>query len=220
MEIRMIIYCVTNKINGKQYIGQTIQSLADRWYHHTYYSNFRNNYFHNAIKKYGKENFEIKQIDRALTIEELNEKEKYWIKTMNTIVPNGYNLTMGGRAETPGHRHSNKTKELLRKIHSGRYPSKETREKLSKIHKDLWNNETFREKIRLAHIGTTHSDDTKEKIRNSNIGKHTYLKDLPVWNTGKSTSDEIKKKISESMVLVRQKRFWSSKKKNGDNRVF
>lgn len=37
-------------------------------------------YFHNAINKYGEANFSFEEIDSAETIEELNEKEQYWIK--------------------------------------------------------------------------------------------------------------------------------------------
>lgn len=43
------------------------------------------------IKEYGKENFTIEEIDSAKTFEELDSKEKYWIKELNTIFPKGYN---------------------------------------------------------------------------------------------------------------------------------
>lgn len=53
-------------------------------------------YFHKAIQKYGKNNFVIEQIDSANNLQELNEKEVYWISKLNTLSPSGYNLTIGG----------------------------------------------------------------------------------------------------------------------------
>ena len=91
----MIIYKITNKVNGKSYIGQTTNSLLIRWYKHTHKSS-RCLAIHSAIEKYGKDNFTIETIDTASTKEELNEKEKYWIEFFNTISPNGYNLKTGG----------------------------------------------------------------------------------------------------------------------------
>lgn len=96
----MIIYKAINLINQKIYIGQTINSLKYRANQHlreTKSAKKKNSYFHNAIKKYGFENFAFEEIDSATTIEELNEKEKYWIKYYNsTNKENGYNLDFGG----------------------------------------------------------------------------------------------------------------------------
>lgn len=63
-ESKGIIYCYTNLINGKKYIGQTIKTLRHRHQQHmneTKYENLRayNNYFHRAIRKYGIENFSL-----------------------------------------------------------------------------------------------------------------------------------------------------------------
>src|ERR1017187_3973629 len=102
----MIIYKVTNLINNKIYIGQTIQNLIKRWACHC----SKGNILFSAIKKYGKENFIIEQIDSALSIEELNEKEVYWIKELNCIAPNGYNLRLGGES---GGKHSEETRKKI-----------------------------------------------------------------------------------------------------------
>lgn len=92
----MIIYKITNLINSKIYIGQTIGSIQQRWRKHCKKSSVGCSAIRNAISKYGKENFIIEQIDNASTIEELNIKEKYWIKTIQSISPLGYNLRSGG----------------------------------------------------------------------------------------------------------------------------
>ncbi|NJO48219.1 MAG: GIY-YIG nuclease family protein [Leptolyngbyaceae cyanobacterium RM2_2_4] len=84
-----------NKIDGKQYIGQTIQSLKRRWAFHIC-KRSGCVYLKNAIKLHGKENFTIEEIYRAETLEELNRKEQEFIIKYNTLAPNGYNLTTGG----------------------------------------------------------------------------------------------------------------------------
>ena len=99
--MQMIIYCITNKINGKQYVGQTVRSLEERYSEHC---RKLNTVVGKAIKKYGKENFNIEILDSSLIIDDLNDKETYWIKKKNTIIPNGYNLCYGGNS-TLGYKH-------------------------------------------------------------------------------------------------------------------
>ena len=91
----MRIYKITNTQNTKVYIGQTVQKLSDRLNHH-----FRANpesVMYRAGAKHGRENFTIEEIDSASSIEELNEKEIYWIAFYNsTDRSKGYNLMSGG----------------------------------------------------------------------------------------------------------------------------
>ncbi len=97
----MIIYKATNIINGKVYIGQTINTLEYRKEQHfreTRSKKKKNSYFHNAIDKYGESNFMFEQIDSAESIDELNIKEQYWIKFYNSNDKRfGYNLDSGGK---------------------------------------------------------------------------------------------------------------------------
>jgi len=73
----MIIYKATNVKNNKVYIGKTIKSLEARWIKHLWMADKKTNrYFYDAINYYGKENFLLEEIDNAVTVEELNEKEK------------------------------------------------------------------------------------------------------------------------------------------------
>lgn len=92
------IYKVTNLINGKVYIGQTIQTVQNRWYRHCGKSGISqaelNTHFKRAILKYGKDNFKIEIIedcDSSL----LNEREKYYISYFDSY-NSGYNSTLGG----------------------------------------------------------------------------------------------------------------------------
>ena len=91
----MVIYKITNLIDGKIYVGQTNRTLEQRWREHCA-NNSRCRYLHAAILKYGKENFRVEQIDVALDRDEANRKESFYIKRFNSLAPNGYNLNSGG----------------------------------------------------------------------------------------------------------------------------
>lgn len=96
-----VIYKITNIANGKIYIGKTTQPLLKRFAQHLR-SPFKPNHghlnkLHLAIMKYGVDNFKIEQIDEATSLEELNQKEIYWIATLNSRDKNiGYNINEGG----------------------------------------------------------------------------------------------------------------------------
>lgn len=92
------IYIIRNLINNKVYIGQTIQTLNKRFNGHCCYSKTDrspNMYIKRAIHKYGRENFSIELLEEC-NVENLNEREKYWIKQYDSY-NKGYNLTLGGQ---------------------------------------------------------------------------------------------------------------------------
>ncbi len=94
------IYLITNKINGKKYVGLTVQTLERRWRYHIDQANTNRiktlGSLHAAIRKYGKEAFKMKEIDRGTTKKDLEAKERKWIKKLKTLVPYGYNISTGG----------------------------------------------------------------------------------------------------------------------------
>lgn len=99
VSLYVIIYKVTNKLNGKIYIGQTRLSLRERWLKHIYRASCQTNRNHAicaAIRKYGKDAFIVEQIDSAVCLEELNRKELYWAAKLNSYAPSGYNLALCG----------------------------------------------------------------------------------------------------------------------------
>lgn len=97
--MRGFIYKITNIINNKSYIGQTIQNVKERFYQHCATKCSKevlNMTIHKAIMKYGKDNFIIEVIEET-DKENLNDREIYWIKYFNTYY-NGYNSTEGGQS--------------------------------------------------------------------------------------------------------------------------
>lgn len=86
------IYKITNKVNGKSYIGQTRYTVEFRWRQHQHKKD--NVYFHNAVHKYGVENFIVETLEEC-EYKDLNSREIFYIAKYDTF-RNGYNLTIGG----------------------------------------------------------------------------------------------------------------------------
>ena len=93
----MIIYKITNIVNGKTYIGQTVQQNPKmRWYDHCAKARKGVNHpLFNAINKYGVENFIWEVVDRATTINQLNLLEEQYVAKYDTI-NHGYNIRAAG----------------------------------------------------------------------------------------------------------------------------
>lgn len=110
-----VIYRIGNLINGKSYIGQTINWFNERYGGGKWWKNTDSPLLKEAVNKYGIENFEVRVLAYNIqTIEELNSLEIKYIFQYKSFVDDegGYNLTRGGNDNIE--------------------TSKETREKLSK----------------------------------------------------------------------------------------
>lgn len=112
------IYLTTNLINNKKYIGKRQKPKFDKNYLGS------GIYLNKSIQKYGKENFKCEILEKCFTVEELNEKEQYWIAYYNAVEdPNFYNLAKGGSGgQTPC---SEETKKKIRLGNLGKIRSPE-----------------------------------------------------------------------------------------------
>ena len=95
------IYKIRNTVNGKIYVGQSI-NIYERFWQHKYKSYKKTELayrsaIHKAFRKYGIDAFEFSIIEEC-GASELDEREKYWIKTLNSTFPNGYNILPGGQS--------------------------------------------------------------------------------------------------------------------------
>lgn len=114
----IFIYAYQNKINDKIYIGQT-NNLKKRDHSHIY--NQHNTYIDNAIKKYGRTNFDYWTITVCDNVEQANQEEIYWIAEMRSQLGshNVYNISDGGEASMRGKKHSQETIKRMRETRKG-----------------------------------------------------------------------------------------------------
>jgi group I intron endonuclease len=163
----MIVYLATNWVDGKQYVGITRNNLNNRIWHHL---NFSTSYFGNALKKYGIQSFEIRVIDSANDWNTLCEKEKAWIKKLDTQYPNGYNLTGGGEGLAEISEFTRKKLSDAAKLRvspmKGRKHSEASKLKMSKNRTGI-----------SSGKGKTVTQETRDKISKSLMGN------VP-WNKG------------------------------------
>ena len=144
----MYIYKITNKINNKIYIGQTIRPVEDRWKRHINdaLNNILDTHFARAIRYYKPENFSLEIIDTAKNQEELNHKEQYWIQYYNST-NKGYNET-DAISKCGGNTYKSKTPEEMKKIS---------------------------EKIRQSKLGGKNPHSTKVKCKNINTNEEYHF---------------------------------------------
>ncbi|MBR1579459.1 MAG: GIY-YIG nuclease family protein [Selenomonadaceae bacterium] len=178
----MIIYLLTNKPDGKAYVGQTRRTLEERLREHKR-DRRSATYIDRTIRKYGIKNFDVEIIEVCFTIEELKYWEQFWIKELNTKAPNGYNLTDGGEG-SKGYITTSEMSAKLSEQRKGRRISPEHRVKISERLKGRVFSPEHCAAISAAKMGHEVSDETRAK--------------LSVANKGKKASDETRAKMSAS----------------------
>ena len=233
MEHYGYIYKITNSINGKVYIGQTIIGFDKRYKGSI--KNTHNEHLKRAIEKYGEENFIIeKEYDFANSQEELNELEIKYIYEFNSIDNRcGYNKTTGGESYT----FTQEIKDKISESKKGCTLSEETREKLSEMRKGEGNSmygkhhtEETKNKIKVARanqenpmLGKHHTEETKNKIaekRSKKVQCHTGEKfdsalEASKWcnlkcqtTICKSCNDKTRTKTAGKHPLTGEKLYW------------
>lgn len=146
--------------NGKVYIGQTCVSVNNRWRNGRGYC--QQPYLDNAINKYGWNNIVHDILEIDLTREEADKSEQEWIAYYDATNPKyGYNIDNGGMGKN---RHSEQTKDKIRKANIGRIVSDETRKKLS-VANSGQNNAMYGMYGDKNHFyGKHHTEETKKRL--------------------------------------------------------
>ena len=189
------IYKIT--INNKLYVGyaKNFEKRKNKHYKMLIGKKHINPYLQNSFIKYNEFNFDI--IEECAE-DELEEKEMFWIKELDTFEGDGYNLTAGGGGFLGGI-HTEEAKRKIGEAGKGRTLSAEHKRKLSETHK-----------------GKTLSVETKRKISEANKGNQNSLgakrsaetiRKMSEAGKGKTFSVEHKRKLSEA-----GKRDWAKRK--------
>jgi len=189
----MVIYKITNTINNKVYIGQTIEPINKRWSAHCS-KNSTCTFLKNAIQKYGKDTFIIEIIDGANNLTELNYLEQHYIHVYNSLAPNGYNLRNGGNNEL----HSEESKIKMRK------PKSETAKlNMSKCRLGKKPSKKAIENSVKARMGKKLTEDHKLKCGDALKGRKftdEHRKRISKSKKGKSPSMETREKIRQTLI--------------------
>ena len=203
------IYLIRNTVNDKCYIGQTTQELDKRARDHL--SGIGNFCLADAVKKYGRESFEVESIEEGITQGALSEREIYWIAKYGTLSPGGYNLTEGGEGFIPtaetranlskakrgqnhpfyGKHHSQEHRRKISEGNKGKVVNQESRQKMSQAKKGHVVSQGHRRKLSEANKGKIPSEEHRRKLSEANSGEKNH-------NYGKHPSAETRKKLSDA----------------------
>ena len=183
------IYKITNTVDGKGYIGVTIQTDAiQRFKKHIYAIYYGNGcpVLGNAVKKYGKEAFKFEILIICFD-EDVYKYEQSYITKYNTMVPNGYNVQEGGKlvCSFAGKKNTEENKELFRKNATEYHNRPEVKE----MHRKRATETNAR--INMGEI-LRNSEKWQKAVAEGRIG-------------GKSSNPETKKKISEGLKAYYKK---------------
>ena len=171
----MYIYKITNKVNSKVYIGQSVRPVEKRFNRHMNdaIKNKLDTHFARAIRKYGKDNFICEVIDTAINQNDLTLKEQYWIQYYDSV-NFGYNET-DAISKCGGNTYASKTKEELlgisEKIRKSKMGKLNPNSKSIKCYNIETDDELFFETVRECqeYFGEKHHRFISNRVLNKTI---------------------------------------------------
>ena len=210
-----LIYCATNIINEKKYIGQTKHSLKTRIksHKHAAFGEVDKTYFHKAIKKYGMDNFMWSILCNVDNKKALEKAEIYWIEYYDTINI-GYNLKKGSAHGE----YSREARAKMSQSKKGKSLSEATKRKLSIANKGKILSEEHKIKIGMANKGRKRTIESIEKSRKACLGRRAWNKgqktNIEPWNKGK-TGVYTEEMIFNMSIARRGQKPWNKGIKTG-----
>src|SRR5208337_2855377 len=168
----MVIYLISNIVNGKVYVGQHQGvDLNHRWRQHVKTAQLGSKLaFHKAIRKYGADSFSVTLLSTASSKTDLDEQEIRLIREYRAMNPAyGYNMTPGGQTGGMHGKHQTEhQKQRVRETQTGRHPSVDTRKKMSLAAK---NRPPCSESLRQKRREFAKGNKNAEGLRHSEIFK-------------------------------------------------
>ncbi len=214
-----VVYVLTSP-SGKQYVGQTRQPVKNRLIGHKAVSKtLPDLLISKVINKYGLENLKVETIDTAYDVDDLDNKEAHWIKTLNTMSPNGYNT----RDVKKGHF----TEDVRKKISESKTGHTVSRKTRDKIRKSI--NEYNRENgIEIKHGTTTGYQWYKCRCLLCKASHRDYLEEYSVrvlkvleqedHGSYKAYRVGCRCEVCKEFKSQKAKEYWNRRKEDGQGR--
>lgn len=191
-----IVYEALNLKTGFRYVGQTVSVLRKRWNGHCQSAKSGRGWeLSKAIREHGSDTFQLKILCECETKQDLNVAERKFIAELNTVWPNGYNMTNGGEGPCEVTRQliSQRTKEAMSKLD----PSWKERQKIA------IQSEEVRNKISESTREAMQRPEMKEKMQSlmTDEMRERISKKLK----GQPFSEERKRRIKEATIIAMQR---------------
>lgn len=163
---KFIVYRITHRESGKQYIGQTKHALKIRWRKHLYDVKYGSRtYLHSAIRKHGPDAFDIEVLDRCETAAEAKTREIELIAELRTFAKRGYNLTIGGDGVV------------------GHSPSADQRRAMSEATKRKWSEPDYRRRSKESMSAAQVEAWTNPQTRSRRVGALNTQRNTPAYKS-------------------------------------
>ena len=184
----MHIYCITNLVNGKIYIGQRAYDDLQPYLRANIVQALKGSKckpaLYAAFRKYGSKNFVICSLVCSLYKEQMNALEKFFIRTLESRNPEiGYNIAEGGGVVGIPH-------------------TEEFKKKLSERNRIWIRTEETRKKIGAGHLGKPAHNRGKKMTTEQCKALSESMKGRTAWNKGKSWGAETRKKLSDNAKIL------------------
>ena len=210
------IYKITNKFNGRFYIGSSVD-LVKRWgahksdlLHNRHHNPFFQNDYNLCKNKYGEEPLTY-EILECVSDDELLLREQYYLDMYFDDKNNNYNICKTAGSSL-GCKHSEATKALWRKQRKGKDMSNATKASIA-ARTGVPRSEETKNKIRQAHLGVPMPEETKAKLRKPKTLEHIQKLVVARQNVSQETREKIRKARTGTKVSESTKQKFSSRRK-------
>jgi group I intron endonuclease len=162
------VYMVTRAGSSKAYVGKA-KDVLRRWHAHVYRASIGcGDALYAAIRKYGRDAFNVQVLQTYATEVDAFDGERFWTGVLGTIAPYGYNIKLGGRG---GWSHAPESREKIAAKGRGRVPSNAARAKLSAALKGRKPSPEAMRRAREVRTGKQHTAEAKAKMSAAQRGR-------------------------------------------------